>query len=764
MSQVSYLAMALGVLNLLLVASGLLLAYFDWSAARRREFLYLYFTEEKPGFNYFAAARRRRAQYTRFLAAFFVLFLREFLVALQYASVSKPQEWAAWLRWWQSNWWSDSFNHTPSTAFAADLQIWILCLGVLGLALLGFAFLYRPDSEKVAVTDWVATAFVFFWIVLVGLIFTDQLGAATLPVVHLIAAITRLATVAGIVFYALRLRDKPLATGLLNYDGGLIAFAFILWLAGGVTGDWFMEPSLVPIAQLGCYLLVVTSIGRGVLNEYEHVEGSRHRLGRERQVIVSFLRSIGSAFTEEVEVDRVLRIILDSALETTEASAGAIFLFNKEQQLLEPRIVLNFFPPMYVDTPAAFSPHRTEELEAEMKHQAFRLNDGVIGEVAASSQAQIIEDVSAANIMLGTTTDFMRNRSMLVVPLRIRDEPLGVMAVLNKGRGSFNSEDRSLLQSLADQGALFINNAILTSEVAEQERLRRDLQIARDIQHRLLPDKCPTVPGFEIAARGTSATEVGGDYYDFFWVDDNRLGIVVADVSGKGVHAALIAAMIRSAFRTQARGNPDVRSVLTNVNDFISQDLRSDMFITCVYGILSIAEKQFSWARAGHEPIIVAHSDDHADVLSPQGFALGVIGSPEFGETLEVKTIDMHSGDRLLMFTDGLTEAMNESGEEFGMERILELMEHHNGHTIPSSVDKIQTAASTPSTPTPVDGSTETARYKKVDVRLSKNSPCAPDVSEDAPEDMKTIELAIQSHVGDAPQSDDLTIVYLAAK
>lgn len=286
--------------------------------------------------------------------------------------------------------------------------------------------------------------------------------------------------------------------------------------------------------------------------------------------------------------------------------------------------------------------------------------------------------------------------------------------------------------------------------------MRRDLQIARDIQHRLLPDKCPVVPGFEIAARGTSATEVGGDYYDFFWVDDNHLGIVVADVSGKGVHAALIAAMIRSAFRTQARGNADVRSVLTNVNEFISQDLRSDMFITCVYGILNIRDKTFSWARAGHEPIIVAHPDEQTDVLSPQGFALGVIGSPEFGDTLEVKTIDLHSGDRLLMFTDGLTEAMNSSGEEFGMERILEVMEHSETHTLNGNGQN-WTTKEAQSTPT-VDGNRE------VTLKLSKNSPCAPDASVDEPEDMITIERAIQSHVGDAEQSDDLTIVYLAAK
>ncbi|HEX8464599.1 MAG TPA: GAF domain-containing SpoIIE family protein phosphatase, partial [Abditibacterium sp.] len=374
---------------------------------------------------------------------------------------------------------------------------------------------------------------------------------------------------------------------------------------------------------------------------------------------------------------------------------------------------------------------RTEELEDEKRLQSFALGEGVIGVAAQQGRAILIDDVRAAGIMIGTTTEYMRNRSMLIVPLRVRDETLGVLAVLNKQRGSFGPDDESLLQALADQASLSINNAMLTVEVAAQERLRRDLQIARDIQQRLLPDHCPIVSGFEIAARGTSALEVGGDYYDFFWVDDDHLGIVVADVSGKGVYAALVVAMIRSAFRIQAQGNHDVRDVLSRVNAFIEQDLRRDMFVTCVYGILEISSKKFSWARAGHEPLVVTHSDEaqSVDIISPDGFALGVIGSPEFSDLLEVKTIQLHSGDRLLMFTDGLTEAMNSKGEEFGMERILSSLADHS----------------------PCE-----RNHSKLD-----GVTCTPPDHE--PDEMIHLEEAVSLHVGDAPQSDDLTIVYLAA-
>lgn len=759
MSQVSYLAMALGVLNLVLVAAGLLLAYFDWSAARRREFLYLYFTEERPGFSYFTAARRRRAQFSRFIIAFSVLFLSEFFVAVQYAAVSQPRDWDVWVNWWGSNWWKTSPS-TPATALASDLQIWIACLGTLGLALLAMSFLYRPMKDRMALADTIALSLSGVWLVLVMLIVTGQFGASTVATVNFIATVSRILIVIGTVYWLLRRRHRTADLGILQYDNAMIAFAFALWAGGMIAGDWFVAPALAPIAHVASYILIVATIGRGALNEYETVEGSRHRLGRERQVIVSFLQRIGSAFTTEVAVDDVLKIILDSSLDTTEAQAGAIYLFSKKRELLEPSIVSNFFPPMYVDTPAAYSAHRTDELEEEMKHQSFALNEGIIGEVAASAQPRIVHDVESEGIMLGSTTEYMRNRSMLVVPLRIRDEPLGVMAVLNKGRGSFNSEDRSLLQALADQGALFINNAILTSEVAAQERLRRDLQIARDIQQRLLPDKCPVVPGFEIGARGTAATEVGGDYYDFFWVDDDHLGIVVADVSGKGVHAALIAAMIRSAFRTQARGNPDVRSVLDGVNDFISQDLRSDMFITCIYGILEVSTRTFSWARAGHEPVIRAHPEDKVDILSPQGFALGVIGSPDFGSFLEVKKTQLQSGDRLLLFTDGLTEAMDINGEEFGLERVVELMKNSDSPQTSNGVPAAVGATST-SWKSQAQGAHQSENRPFTDA-VSPASP-DPDSGPEDPVELQTIERAVANHVGDAPQSDDLTIVYLSA-
>lgn len=743
MATASPLIIGLGICNLLLVAAGLLLSYFDWSAARRREFLYIYSAEDRPGAGYFAAARRRRAQYTRLLGAFLVLLLTEFIALLQ---VSGGRE-------------------------ATQTLMWLQCLRMISAPLLGAAFLFDTESPRRHLHDLFIAAFVAAWGVFLALVVGGFLGGAG-ESAHLVAIVARVeqAVVAAFLLIILWKRHRVTAPGLLEIHRGTLTVAFSAWLLGPLIGLFFQADRALPIEQFTssiAYAFLAMRVARGVLGEYENVESSRHRMGRERQVILTYLQRIGAASTNAIEVDQVLKIILESALETTEASAGAIYLYHAETGKLEPSVVLNFFPPMHIDTPAAQSERRTEDLEEEMKHQAFELGEGVVGEVAQSGKPRIIDDVRRDGIMLGTTTDFMRNRSMLLVPLRLRDEPLGVMAVLNKQRGSFGHDDQFLLQALADQGALSISNAMLTLEIGKQERLRRELQIARDIQRMLLPEKCPIVPGFELAARGSSAYEVGGDYYDFFWVDDDRLGIVVADVSGKGVPAALTVAMMRSVFRTQARGNRDVRDVLSQVNRFMVQDLRRSDFITCVYGILDIPSRQFSWARAGHEPLIIAHEHAETDVLSPDGFALGVIDSPEFDDLLQVETTQLQAGDRLLIFSDGLTEAMNADGEEFGMERILDVM-NHNGNGNSSANDKSangkgKAAASTRTQNADGAASPQTSQDgAKPD--LTSLSPCAPESSEAEPDDLKSLDLAVHRHVGSEPQSDDLTIVYLEAK
>ncbi len=821
--HLSYVVLGVSILNLIMVVACLLLVYFEWSAARRRELLYLVLTEEKPGQSYFAAARRRRALYTRLLLAFLVLTAHQFIAANLFATVSEPYFYRSYLNWWRTQGGSvfQSFEQS------LHVQVWWNVSEVLALILLSTGLLYEVRSQRRAAIDWISIVLVAAWVVLVGLVLKHIVGLgggeSWSPLAFKVLNWTfwlRIALIAGVLGALLTQNQQEHRESA--FSRSVLLLAFSAWMIGALLSrvspvdlaesarfvaakdrvkSLEKQREFVPLTQLeqeeltqkrelarfapnpltnlffspgaislGCtiaFALLLMMITHHVLTEYEVMERSRHRLGRERQVIIQFLQRIGSAFSSAPELETVLNIILDSTIDTTEAHAAAIYLYDRETKKLGPPVVRHFFPPLYTDTSPAYDEHHggaTEVLLAQAMRQTFALDEGIIGEVASSGKARLIADVRAEGIVQGKTTQYFRDYSMLVAPLRVRDEPQAVIAVLQKQRGSFNAVDQALLQALADQGALGITHVRLLTEVREQERLKRELQIAHDIQQRLLPDRCPNVPGFEIGAYGAAATEVGGDYYDFFEVDSDHLGIVVADVSGKGVHACLVVAMMRSAFRIQAKNNLDVKDVLQSVNDFIGNDLPRDMFITCVYGILEVSTRRFTWARAGHEPLILAHLDDSTDVLAPAGFALGVLGSPDFDQMLEVNSLILQPGDRILLFTDGLTEAMNAEGEEFGMQRILRVLSHAD-------------PASAPAHSNGMNGHSKKVRRPEPDTLSARQSPmfstkraegdptsCDSQPPEDDPIDLLSMERAVENHVDGASPSDDLTMVFLAVK
>ncbi len=216
----------------------------------------------------------------------------------------------------------------------------------------------------------------------------------------------------------------------------------------------------------------------------------------------------------------------------------------------------------------------------------------------------------------------------------------------------------------------------------EQQRLQKELQVAQEIQHMLLPQDFPQVKGYELASYYEAAKEVGGDLFDFVEVDEDTIGIIVADVSGKGVPGSMIMTMIRTALRLEAKGNKNAADVLARVNRFVTADMRRGMFVTIFYIILDSRNRVVSFASAGHNPMILFRaSTQQTYYLNPQGFPVG-ISLPDirlFDQTIENDRISLRSDDILIIYTDGVTEAMNNKRELFGDERFLEVI-RANGH------------------------------------------------------------------------------------
>ncbi|NOX37811.1 MAG: SpoIIE family protein phosphatase [Calditrichaeota bacterium] len=210
--------------------------------------------------------------------------------------------------------------------------------------------------------------------------------------------------------------------------------------------------------------------------------------------------------------------------------------------------------------------------------------------------------------------------------------------------------------------------------LVEQQRLQKELQVAQEIQQMLLPDDFPEVIGYDIASYYQAAKEVGGDLFDFVEVDDQSIGICVADVSGKGVPGSLVMTMIRTALRLEARGNKNPADVLTRVNAFVTEDIKKGMFVTMFYVILDSRERMVYFASAGHNPMILFRGKTKETYyLNPSGFPVGIT-LPDinlFAEKIQADRIRLHPDDILVLYTDGITEAMNAKRELFGEERFL---------------------------------------------------------------------------------------------
>jgi len=227
--------------------------------------------------------------------------------------------------------------------------------------------------------------------------------------------------------------------------------------------------------------------------------------------------------------------------------------------------------------------------------------------------------------------------------------------------------------------------------IVEQERLQKEMQVAQEIQQSLLPREVPIPEGFEIGTLYRAAKEVGGDYYDFVWVDDDTLGIVVADVSGKGVPGSLVMTMIRTALRMEARGNKSASDVVARMNSFVTDDMKKGMFVTIFYVVLDSRHRVISYSSAGHNPMILYRGDsDETYFLNPKGFPVGIdLGDRSlFEKSIGSESIKLKQSDMLVIYTDGITEAMNHERELFGEERLLRTIKKY-GHLQPQEFAKM---------------------------------------------------------------------------
>ncbi len=402
---------------------------------------------------------------------------------------------------------------------------------------------------------------------------------------------------------------------------------------------------------------------------------------KEQDVTFGFVHDVGDVFAdmEEVDVAGLLQRVLFYALTTTKAGAGAAYMLGADGETLSPLAITGVFPPIVRGVDKAYKDafSKTRHIETMVRSQTVRLGDGLVGTVAHLNRPILIPVAETDPRVIRFDDDFLTVHTILLVPMRFRRQVIGVLAVVNRVDGdAFTEGDRNVLQALADQASVSLHYAQVNAALDEKRRMDYDLSLASRIQAALLPKSLPQLPGIELAAFSVSARQVGGDYYDVVEIDADHVGLAIADVSGKSVSGAIVMSVCRSLLRIVSKDCVSPRDALCRLNRMIAGDLPEDMFISFLYMVLNIRTRELVAARAGHiSPIVYSRESGTMTSIESGGMGIG-LGEPDlFDSALEEKTVSLQVGDLVVGFTDGVTEAMDQAGSEWGLLSLSQTVE-----------------------------------------------------------------------------------------
>jgi sigma-B regulation protein RsbU (phosphoserine phosphatase) len=351
-----------------------------------------------------------------------------------------------------------------------------------------------------------------------------------------------------------------------------------------------------------------------------------------------------------------LPVVLDDLVQALRSviayDAAGVFVLNKAVPLLrraDPNVIAGMVQK-------GFDAPRTDD-------PMLRSGQGIVGYVIHSGEV-----VNAPDVRLDPRYVAGRaaTRSELAVPIVSEAGVIGCLNVESDRVAAFGPADAELLEFFASAAAVSIEKALLHRQVLEKQRIEDQLKVAREVQSGLLPGAPPDLPGYDIAAVALPTGAIGGDYYDYVPLEGDRLGVVVADVSGKGIPAALIMATFRAALRTEMRRRAEVAAVVSELNDVVMESRDASRFVTAVCGVLEQASGRFTYVNCGHNPPLLLRASGGAETLQTGGPALGLFADGLF----EAGTVGLEPGDNLVLYTDGVVEPADRGDVEFGTERL----------------------------------------------------------------------------------------------
>lgn len=369
------------------------------------------------------------------------------------------------------------------------------------------------------------------------------------------------------------------------------------------------------------------------------------------------LYDLGRMMNSETKLEKLLPLITQSTAEFLESHSTWLKIFNEKEKKFSIVSSLNLD-------------------EEEINNHPLLNFDGLNRIIANQKEALLISDVSHNRQFRDLLSWKKDARTIIGAPLfGNRGNLMGIIYATKAKEYTFDIDDASLIQGVANQASVALENAQLLQQSLERERLEHELKVARDVQQKLLPQTIPEITNFDVDALCLSAYEVGGDYYDFFHFSDGQPGIIIGDVSGKGTSAALYMAEFKGIIQTLAKNHTSPHSLASETNRIIYPNIERNFFVSAIFAKIDPEERQISFTRAGHTPVLYCTSNgDNPESIMTKGLGLGLDPGQIFDSILEQQTINLDEDATVLFYTDGVTEARNEHGEEFGEDRLMNLV------------------------------------------------------------------------------------------
>ncbi len=444
-------------------------------------------------------------------------------------------------------------------------------------------------------------------------------------------------------------------------------------LAAGAWVDSFDRPQNRMLAEIILSTALIATVAWSVMagrfhrRQVTELMREKVKIQTEERRVFDFLHAIGEALKDDSHAGDLDGRIVEGALRILEADGGTLYLTNKARTVLQPTYVSKGSPP-FVELPSQ-NGNGSTSMQAQIRLQAVKVGEGLVGStLTENSPASLLPTDARLERLLAYGVN-----SAFIAPLVYAGQSLGVLALARSGKSRpFGPEHFNTFKALAEQSAFSLFDAFLHHEAAEKKQIEKDLNIANEVQRILLPSEPPVIAGFEVAGTNMPARYVSGDYFDYIALDEDRTGVVIADVSGKGIPAALLMAMTRTALRLLARGGGEPADVIRRLNAQLYPDIREDMFISLAYVEIDRRSDEIRLVRAGHDaPLIYRAADKSVTRVNPPGMAVGIDSGSAFNRVTNDFSLVLAPGDCLVLYTDGVTEAQDRNGDEFGLEAMI---------------------------------------------------------------------------------------------